>query len=106
MEATNKKESFSDIINGNIPVLVDFFAEWCAPCRMMKPILEELHKKLGDQVRIIKIDIDRSPALADRLNIQSVPTLMLFQNGKALWRQAGALQAPQLEKIILQNRIH
>ena len=101
---TNKSESFGEIINGSTPVLVDFFAEWCGPCRLMKPILEELHKKMGDKVRILKIDIDRSRTLADNLNIHSVPTLMLFQNGKSLWRQSGVLQAVQLEKIITQYR--
>jgi thioredoxin 1 len=99
---TNKRESFGEIINGKTPVLVDFFAEWCGPCKLMKPILEELHKKFGDKVRILKIDIDRSPALANNLNIQSVPTLMLFQNGKSLWRQSGVSQVLQLEKIINQ----
>jgi len=103
METTaNKNESFADILNGSTPVLVDFFAEWCGPCRLMRPILEELHGKMGDKVRILKIDIDRSPALADNLNIHSVPTLMLFQNGKSLWRHSGILQAIQLQKIITQ----
>lgn len=101
---TSKNESFGEIINGNTPVLVDFFAEWCGPCRLMKAILEELHQKMGEKVRILKIDIDQSTALADNLNIHSVPTLMLFQNGKSLWRQSGILQAGQLEKIITQYR--
>ena len=69
----------------------------------MKPILEELHQRMGDKVRILKIDIDKSPALADNLNIHSVPTLMFFQNGKSLWRQSGVVQALQLEKIIKQH---
>jgi thioredoxin 1 len=99
---TNKRESFTEIINGNTPVLVDFFAEWCGPCKMMKPVLEELHRKMGNKVRILKIDIDRSPATAETLRIQSVPTLMLFQNGKSLWRQSGVLQASQLERVIAQ----
>jgi thioredoxin 1 len=97
---TDKRESFSDIINGSTPVLVDFMAEWCGPCKMMKPILQELHNRMGDKVRILKIDIDKSPALANSLNIHSVPTLMLFQNGKTIWRQSGVVQAAQLEKII------
>jgi thioredoxin 1 len=101
---TNKSESFGEIINGSTPVLVDFFAEWCGPCKLMKPVLEELHRKMGDKVRILKIDIDRSAALANNLNIHSVPTLILFQNGKSLWRQSGVLQAGQLEKIITQYR--
>jgi len=102
-QSTNKQESFGEILGGSTPVLVDFFAEWCGPCRLMKPILEELRKRMGDKVRILKIDIDNSPAIADTLNIHSVPTLMLFQNGKSLWRQSGVLQAAQLEKIILQH---
>ena len=101
MEATtNKRERFGEIINGNTPVLVDFSAKWCGPCKMMKPVLEELHKRLGSKVRIIKIDIDQSPAIAETLQIHSVPTLILFQKGKPLWRQSGVLQASQLEKII------
>ncbi len=102
MTTTNKKESFGDIINGSTPVLVDFSAEWCGPCRMMKPILEQLHQRMGDNVRILKIDIDRSPAAANAYNVQSVPTLIVFQHGKALWRQSGVVQAAQLQQIIEQ----
>jgi thioredoxin 1 len=95
-----RKESFGDIINGSKPVLVDFMAEWCGPCKMMKPILQELRSRVGDKLRILKIDIDQTPVLANQLGIQSVPTLMLFQNGKSVWRQSGVVQAAQLERII------
>ena len=103
MERTaHKRESFGEIIKGSTPVLVDFFAEWCGPCKLMKPILEELHIRMGNKVRILKIDIDKSPAAANTLQIQSVPTLMLFQHGKTVWRKSGVVQATQLEKIIEQ----
>jgi len=105
MEQANKKESFAEIINGDTPVLVDFFAEWCAPCNMLKPELEKLHRQMGDKIRIIKIDIDKSPAAANAFQVQSVPTMMLFQKGKPLWRQSGVLQASQLENIIKQKSI-
>lgn len=103
MQTANKKESFGEIINGSTPVLVDFSAEWCGPCRMMKPILQQLHQRMGEKIRIIKIDIDKSPAAAQTYNVQSVPTLIIFQNGKMLWRQSGVVQATQLEKIIEQH---
>ncbi|MEI2740316.1 MAG: thioredoxin [Chitinophagaceae bacterium] len=103
METTNKKESFGEIIRGDTPVLVDFTAEWCGPCKMMKPVLEELHLRMGNKVRILKIDIDKSPAAANSFQVQSVPTLMLFQNGKTLWRKSGVIQASQIEKIIEQH---
>jgi len=103
METTNKRESFGEIINGSTPVLVDFFAEWCGPCKLMKPVLEELHIRMGKKLRILKIDIDKSPAVANNLQIQSVPTLMLFQHGKPLWRKSGVVPATQLEKIIEQH---
>lgn len=105
METTHKKETFGEIINGDKPVLVDFFAEWCGPCKMMKPILQELHTRMGDSVRILKIDTDRNPQIASAFQIQGVPTLMLFKKGKALWRQSGVVQARQLEKIIQQYTV-
>jgi thioredoxin 1 len=105
MGTTNKRETFAEIINGDTPVIVDFFAEWCGPCKMMKPVLEKLHQQMGDKVRIIKIDIDKSPAAANAFQVQSVPTIMLFQKGKTLWRQSGVVQAAQLENIIKQKSI-
>ena len=98
----NKTETFGEIIKGDKPVLVDFFAEWCGPCKMMKPVLEELRQKMGDNIRIIKVDIDKSPAASSAFNVTSVPTLILFQKGNILWRQPGVVPAVSLEKIINQ----
>lgn len=103
MQTSSKKESFGEIIRGQTPVLVDFTAQWCGPCRMMKPILEQLHQRMGDRVRIIKIDIDQSPSAAQAFNVSSVPTLILFQEGQQKWRQSGVIQAAALERIIEQN---
>lgn len=102
MESENKKETFSEIIKGEKPVLVDFSAEWCGPCKMMKPILDELRKRMGDKIRILKIDIDESPLVSSVYNIQGVPTLILFQQGNILWRQSGVVQTNQLERIVNQ----
>jgi len=102
MESEKNKETFSEIIRGDKPVLVDFSAEWCGPCKMMKPILDELRKRMGDKIRILKIDVDESPLVSSVYNIQGVPTLILFQKGAILWRQAGVVQTHQLENIINQ----
>ena len=102
METQDKKETFGEIIGGEKLVLIDFTAEWCGPCKMMKPILQELRQSIGDKIRILKIDIDRSPAVSDAFGIQSVPTLMLIRNRNILWRQSGVMHANQLERIIHQ----
>lgn len=94
--------NFNDLINGETPVLVDFFAEWCGPCKMMSPILEKLKTEMGDTVKIIKIDVDKNQAIAAKLNVRGVPTLMLYKNGKDVWRQSGVLQVEQLKQIIKQ----
>lgn len=91
---------FNQLVNSETPVLVDFFAEWCGPCKIMPPILQEVKSKLGDDVKIIKIDVDKNPSLAQSLHVRGVPTLMLFKNGKSVWRQSGVLQANDLVNII------
>lgn len=93
-------ESFDEIIKSPTPVLVDFFATWCGPCRMMHPVLEELHAKIGNQVRIIKVDIDKNEALAAKYLIQSVPTLIIFKNGKQEWRGSGMRSVEELQRLL------
>ena len=95
--------SFSKIINQPKPVLIDFYAEWCGPCKMMSPILKQVKDNLGDRVTIIKIDVDKNQELASKYQVRGVPTLMLFKNGKQLWRQSGVLQKDEIINIIISN---
>lgn len=94
-------EKFTDLINNTAkPVLVDFYATWCGPCKMMHPILENVKARVGNKARIVKIDVDEQQALAMKYQIQAVPTLMLFKGGKQVWRQSGVVQSNELVELI------
>lgn len=96
-------EKFENLINSTtVPVLVDFYATWCGPCKMMHPILENVKSRVGDKARIVKIDVDEQQALAMQYRIQAVPTMMLFKNGQQVWRQSGVVQSNELVSLIEQ----
>lgn len=92
--------NLTEILNGDTPVLIDFFAEWCGPCKMMTPVLKDLKDDLGDEVIILKIDVDKNNAIAAKYQIKGVPTFMIFKQGKMLWRQSGMLQKQDLIELI------
>lgn len=93
--------SFNEMINSGQPVLVDFYADWCAPCRMMAPILEQVAGNMNGKVKVLKVDVDKNRQAAAKYGIKSIPTLMLFQNGEIKWQGVGVIQADQIEQIVL-----
>jgi thioredoxin 1 len=97
------KGHFESLIHENRPVVVDFHALWCSPCKVQSPILKELATELGDRIKVIKIDVDKNNEIAGKYNIQSVPTLILFKNGKQVWRQSGVVSKNQLYNVLMQN---
>ena len=93
-------ESFADIVANDKMVLIDFFATWCGPCKMMTPILQEVKAKFGERIRILKIDVDKNPKLASAYQVQGVPTLLLFKNGQPVWRRSGVIASQELIKTV------
>ncbi|MDT0295123.1 thioredoxin [Mesonia ostreae] len=98
------KSNFKDIINSETLVLVDFFAEWCGPCKSLAPILKEVKTELGEQIKILKIDVDKNQPLATQYQVRGVPTMILFKEGKQMWRESGVLQKSDLVSIIQQHQ--
>jgi thioredoxin 1 len=95
--------SFNTIVNSEKPVLIDFFATWCGPCQALSPILKQVKESLGERISILKIDVDKNQALAENYQVRGVPTMMLFQNGKSLWRQSGVISKEDIISIIIEK---
>ena len=97
------KDSFNNIINSETPVLVDFQADWCGPCKMLAPILKQVKEEMGNALKIVKIDVDKNQSLASTYQVKGVPTMLLFKNGKQVWRQSGVLQKNDILRIVQQH---
>ncbi len=97
------KGNFQDLIQSDKPVLVDFFATWCQPCKIQAPILEQISSEMGDRIKVIKIDVDKNPQIAQMYQIQGVPTLAIFKNGNMVWRNSGVHSKEQLKSILIQH---
>lgn len=98
-----EKTNFQNLISSETPVLVDFFATWCGPCQMLSPILKQVKDNVGDRITIVKIDVDKNQEIASKFNVRGVPTMMLFQNNKQLWRQSGVLSKEEIIKTIFEK---
>jgi thioredoxin 1 len=96
------KQAFGDIIKGDTPVLVDFYADWCAPCRQQTPILKQLTERNGDKIKVLKVNVDQSQTAAQRYQVRNIPTMILFKKGKVVWRQSGVQSLKILEKLVQQ----
>jgi len=94
------KSSFTDIIKSDIPVLIDFYADWCGPCKSLAPILKQVKEELGDKVKIVKIDVDKNQPLATKYQVRGVPTMIIFKNGQQMWRQSGVLPKEEIKNKI------
>jgi thioredoxin 1 len=97
------KDSFNNIINSETPVLVDFHADWCGPCKMLAPILKQVKEEMGNALKIVKIDVDKNQTLASTYQVRGVPTMLLFKNGKQVWRQSGVLQKNDIVRVVQQH---
>ena len=100
MTMSTERNSFNTLINGDKPVVVDFFAEWCGPCKMMKPILDEFKGMVGERATVIKVDVDKTPAAAQAYGVRGVPTLAIFKKGEIVWRKSGVISAAQLQGVL------
>jgi len=103
MNAQAKPKSFKALISGDQPVLVDFYATWCGPCKAMQPILEEVAQEINGKVKIIKVDVDKNPAAASNFQVRGVPTLILFRKGKPVWRQSGVVPSQKLVQVLKEH---
>lgn len=98
------KSSFSEIIQSDKPVLIDFYADWCGPCKTLSPIIQEVAREMGDSVRVIKINVDKNQAVAEKYQVRGIPTMIVFKNGQPVWRQSGVLPKEQIIQAVKQHQ--